>query len=52
MQGGVANIALLQAKEEEETGFIEHVAISASEFLPCRSRIAQEPWISLTNAYE
>lgn len=34
-------IAWLCAEEEKEAGFIEHVAISASEFVPCRSRIAQ-----------
>lgn len=32
---------LLCIQEEKEMGFIEHVAISASEFVPCGSRIAQ-----------
>jgi hypothetical protein len=34
MQGAVANIALPCALEESKTGFIEHVAISASGFVP------------------
>ena len=36
-----ANTALLCAHKEKETGFIEDIAISASEFVPCCSRIAQ-----------
>lgn len=41
MQESIANIGLLSAQEEKEVGFIEHVTISALEFVPCCSRIAQ-----------